>query len=34
MKNPLIELEKFGQSVWLDNISRDMLNKGRIEKIT
>ena len=33
MKNPLIELEKFGQSVWLDNISRDILIKGELEKL-
>jgi len=33
MKNPLIELEKFGQSVWLDNISRDMLIKGELKKL-
>src|SRR4030067_2987243 len=33
MKNPLIELEKFGQSVWLDNISRDMLIRGELEKL-
>jgi transaldolase / glucose-6-phosphate isomerase len=31
MKNPLIELEKFGQSVWLDNINRDMLIKGELK---
>lgn len=33
MKNPLIELEKFGQSVWLDNISRDILIKGNLKKL-
>ena len=33
MKNPLIELEKFGQSVWLDNISRDILIKGELKKL-
>ena len=33
MKNPLIELEKFGQSIWLDNISRDMLIKGELKKL-
>ena len=33
MENPLIELEKFGQSVWLDNISRDMLLKGELKKL-
>ena len=33
MKNPLIELEKFGQSVWFDNISRDLLVKGELKKL-
>ena len=33
MKNPLVELEKFGQSVWLDNISRDMLIKGELKML-
>jgi transaldolase len=33
MKNPLIELEKFGQSVWLDNISRGMIKKGELERL-
>jgi transaldolase/glucose-6-phosphate isomerase len=33
MKNPLIELEKFGQSVWLDNISRDILIKGELKRL-
>lgn len=33
MKNPLIELEKFEQSVWLDNINRDMLVKGELKKL-
>lgn len=33
MANPLLELEKFGQSIWLDNISRDMLVKGELKKL-
>jgi transaldolase/glucose-6-phosphate isomerase len=33
MKNPLIELEKYGQSIWLDNISRDMLIKGELKRL-
>lgn len=33
MKNPLIELEKYGQSVWLDNISRDMLLKNELKML-
>ncbi len=30
---PLIELQKFGQSLWYDNISRDLLNSGVIKKL-
>jgi transaldolase/glucose-6-phosphate isomerase len=33
MANPLIELEKFGQSVWFDNISRGMLKKGELKAL-
>jgi transaldolase/glucose-6-phosphate isomerase len=33
MANPLIELEKYGQSVWLDNISRGMLKKGELKAL-
>lgn len=33
MSNPLVELSKFGQSVWLDNISRSMLNKGELKNL-
>ncbi len=33
MKNPLIELEKFGQSVWLDNINRDLLLRGELKML-
>ncbi|MFO7445834.1 MAG: transaldolase [Ignavibacteriaceae bacterium] len=33
MANPLIELEKFGQSVWLDNISRGLLKKGELKAL-
>jgi len=31
--NPLIELEKFGQSIWLDNISRDMLIRNELQML-
>jgi transaldolase len=31
--NPLLELQSFGQSVWLDNISRGMLDTGQLEKL-
>ena len=33
MANPLLELEKFGQSVWIDNISRGMLKKGELKNL-
>lgn len=33
MANPLIELEKLGQSIWIDNISRGMLNSGELKKL-
>ncbi len=33
MSNKLKELEKLGQSVWLDNISRDKINKGELKKL-
>lgn len=32
-KNPLIELENLGQSVWLDYISRDLLDKGELRDL-
>ncbi len=32
-KNPLIELESFGQSIWLDYISRDLITSGKLEKL-
>ena len=33
MANPLLELEKYGQSVWIDNISRGMLKKGELKNL-
>ncbi len=33
MSNPLIDLSKFGQSIWLDNISRGMLNNGELKNL-
>ncbi len=33
MSNKLKELEKFGQSVWLDNISRDKIKKGELKNL-
>jgi transaldolase/glucose-6-phosphate isomerase len=32
-KNPLIELEKLGQSIWLDNISRELIQSGKLLKL-
>jgi transaldolase/glucose-6-phosphate isomerase len=31
--NPLFELEKAGQSVWLDFLSRELLDKGLLDKL-
>ena len=33
MGNPLIELAKHGQSVWLDNINREILINGRLTEL-
>ena len=33
MGNPLIELQKFGQSVWYDTISRGMISSGKLQKL-
>ncbi|MDA8174267.1 MAG: transaldolase [Nitrospiraceae bacterium] len=33
MANPLIELNRQGQSVWLDYLSRDMLNSGELKRL-
>lgn len=33
MSNPLIELEKLGQSIWLDNINRGILKKGELKAL-
>ena len=33
MNNRFYELEKIGQSVWLDNISREILNNKELEKL-
>ena len=31
--NPLLELRKLGQSVWLDDIGRGMLNDGSLARL-
>jgi len=33
MPNPLIELKKLGQSIWLDNIRRDDILSGKLKKL-
>jgi transaldolase len=33
MKNPLTVLQQFGQSVWLDYISRDLLTSGKLRRL-
>src|SRR6476619_824698 len=33
VKNPLKELNALGQSVWLDNISRGLLNSGELKTL-
>jgi transaldolase/glucose-6-phosphate isomerase len=30
--NPLLELDKHGQSYWLDNLTRDMIRSGELER--
>ncbi|MGC9503302.1 transaldolase [Baaleninema sp.] len=32
-KNPLFELQKYGQSVWMDNLSRDTIESGELETL-
>src|SRR5947209_7209681 len=33
MTNPLLELQKFGQSVWYDNIDRAQLVSGQFKRL-
>lgn len=33
MSNPVIELQKYGQSVWYDNIRRSMLDSGELQHL-
>ena len=33
MPNPLLELQSFGQSVWLDPLDRDMLQSGELARL-
>lgn len=32
-KNPLFELHDYGQSIWFDTISRDLINSGGLQKL-
>lgn len=32
-KNPLKQLETFGQAIWLDYIKRDLIEKGQLQKL-
>jgi hypothetical protein len=31
--NPLIQLQTFGQSIWLDYIRRDLLQGGELQRL-
>jgi len=33
MANPLVELSTYGQSPWLDNISRSLISSGKLQKM-
>ena len=33
MANPLVELQRLGQSPWHDNISRGLLTSGKLKKM-
>ena len=33
MANPLLELKKYGQSVWYDNLNREMMLSGKLQKM-
>ncbi|HEY2113608.1 MAG TPA: transaldolase family protein, partial [Candidatus Angelobacter sp.] len=32
-QNPLLELQKFGQSIWLDYIRRDLITSGELKRL-
>ena len=34
MANPLVELQRLGQSPWHDNISRGLLTSGKLKKMS
>ncbi|MEB3225721.1 MAG: transaldolase [Synechococcus sp.] len=31
--NPIIEIEKYGQSIWMDNLSRDLITSGELAQL-
>ncbi len=33
MKNPLLKIQDYGQSIWLDYIDRDMLDSGEVKQL-
>ncbi len=33
MTNPLIEVQKFGQSIWYDNIRRGLITSGELRNM-
>lgn len=32
-KNPLLALKELGQHVWLDNLSRELLKEGTLQRL-
>jgi len=32
-ENPLVKLETFGQSIWLDYIQRDLMVSGELKRL-
>ena len=33
MTNPLLELKKYGQSVWYDNLNRELIVHGKLQRM-
>ena len=33
MGNPLLAIHELGQSIWLDNISRELLDSGKLARL-
>lgn len=31
--NPLLEIENFGQSIWMDNLNRSLIESGELEQM-